>query len=252
MISSERQIYILKKLEEKGVVYLKETSEELGASICTIRRDFEKLEKENKCKRVHGGAVFTRKYNRLHDSCDIHMNSRMDMTPETKRLLCKKCATLIEENDCVFIDGGTTFMYMCEYLEGKKVTIVTHSDFIRASDDSSYSVFVLGGENSPFYRMNLGPMTLKVLSSFHFDKAFIGCAGMSVEDLNLYTAEVGTAQIKEMAIKNANRKYMVMDHTKIGIYGFYNFCNLNEMEALITDKSLENIETNAEIILAKE
>lgn len=252
MISNERQMYILKKLEEKGVVYLKETSEELGASICTIRRDFEKLEKENKCKRVHGGAVRTRMHTRLHDSTDIHMKSRMDMTPEVKRILCKKCAELIEENDCVFVDGGTTFMYLCEYLEGKNVTLVTHSDFIRASDDSSYSVFVLGGENSPFYRMNLGPMTLKVLSSFHFDKAFIGCAGMSLEDLNIYTAEVGTAQIKEMAIKNAHHTYMVMDHTKIGLYGFYNFCNLNDANALITDKPLENIETSAEIILAEE
>ena len=45
MLASERQIIILKKLEKSGVVYLKQLSEELHASICTIRRDFEKLEK---------------------------------------------------------------------------------------------------------------------------------------------------------------------------------------------------------------
>ncbi|MFR6318114.1 MAG: DeoR family transcriptional regulator [[Clostridium] innocuum] len=47
MLASERQIIILKKLEKSGVVYLKQLSEELHASICTIRRDLKSGKKTN-------------------------------------------------------------------------------------------------------------------------------------------------------------------------------------------------------------
>lgn len=252
MLASERQIIILKKLEKSGVVYLKQLSEELHASICTIRRDFEKLEKENKCRRVHGGAVRVKFNNRLYESTDIHMDNRMDMVPEIKRRLCRKSAELVEENDCIFIDGGTTFMYMCEYLEGKSVTIVTHSDLIRAKDDSTLSIFVIGGENSSFYKMNLGPLAIKGLHSFNFDKAFIGCAGMSIENLNVFTSEVGTAQIKEEAIKKSQEVYLVMDSSKLNIYGFYSFAGLDSFNGLITEEISDALNTDAALIIADE
>ncbi|MFR6318115.1 MAG: hypothetical protein ACLUOD_18700 [[Clostridium] innocuum] len=70
-----------------------------------------------------------------------------------KRRLCRKSAELVEENDCIFIDGGTTFVYMCEYLEGKNVTIVTRC--LSEQNDSTF-IFVIGGEQH-VYKMNLGP-----------------------------------------------------------------------------------------------
>ena len=46
MIASERSLYILRAIHERGVINLKEVAVELGTSEATIRRDLEKLERE--------------------------------------------------------------------------------------------------------------------------------------------------------------------------------------------------------------
>lgn len=156
---NKRQLEITKQLEDKGIVYLRDLSGELQVSISTIQRDFEKLEEYNFGQRVHGGFVRVTIDQRLNASTDISMETRKEMNLEEKRRLCRKCADLIDDGDCVFIDGGTTFMFITEYLEGKKVTVVTHSDLVRPAENSTLSVIVLGGQNHPTYKMNLGLIT---------------------------------------------------------------------------------------------
>ena len=45
MIASARNAYILKRLEETGIIDYKSIAKELDVSEATVRRDFEKLEK---------------------------------------------------------------------------------------------------------------------------------------------------------------------------------------------------------------
>lgn len=251
MLAKERQDYILDILDHRGVVYLKEVSMDLHVSMCTIRRDFEKLESESKCKRVHGGAVKVIYNHPLQEETDLHMSKRERMNIEDKKALCKKCAELVEDGDCIFIDGGTTFMYMMDYLRERRISIVSHSDFIRHRDNALCSVFILGGENSAKYKMNLGPMVNKYLKNFHFDKAFISCAGFTVDDLKAYTAEIATAQVKQTAIKNAKLSYLVMDSSKIGMDGFYNFMNLDSMQGFITTKQDLDLKTKAQVLVVE-
>lgn len=243
----KRQELIMERLDRDGIVYLTQLSQELNASICTIRRDFEKLEKENKCKRVHGGAVKVQNANRLSEDTDLHMSLRLKMNTEEKQALCKKCAEIIEDGDCVFIDGGTTFMYIMDYLQDKNIRVVTHNCFLKNHDDSRCTLFVLGGQNNPRYQMNLGPMTLDYLNYFHFDKAFISAAGFTLEDLNIYTGEIETAKIKQEALRRSKEKYLVVDSSKLGVYGFYTMSNLNEFQGLVTSKHVDQLQTQTKI-----
>ena len=61
MIASERSLYILRAIHERGVINLKEVAVELGTSEATIRRDLEKLERAGKLK-----AVVTQNIDGLH------------------------------------------------------------------------------------------------------------------------------------------------------------------------------------------
>lgn len=56
MLAIERINTILQILAENGSVMVSDLSKQLGVSEETIRRDFEKLEKEKRIRRVHGGA----------------------------------------------------------------------------------------------------------------------------------------------------------------------------------------------------
>ncbi len=252
MLARERQKIILDKINTEGIVYLSQLSEELKASICTIRRDFEKLESQNLCKRVHGGAIKVQNTDKqLSDDTDLHMNKRMTMNIEEKKKLCQKCAELIEDGDCVFIDGGTTFMYMNEYFRNKNIVVVTHNQLIKKDDQAIYKLYYLGGESSARYQMNLGPMTLDYMDYFHFDKAFISAVGLTLDDLNVYTAEIDTAKIKQAAMKHSKEKYLVIDSSKTGVAGFYTMANLNEFNTLVTTTKLEQLETDTNVIVCE-
>ena len=251
MKAKERQAMILAQLESEGIVSLKEASAKLNASTCTIRRDFEKLEQENKCRRIHGGILRALSEEPLQETTNISMDIRMHLQADAKKQLCTACAALIQDHDCIFVDGGTTFLSLLDLLHEKPVTIVTHSHLLHAKMDASYTFITLGGQVNPFYQMSLGPLTLKNLETFHFDKAFIGCAGIDLETNHVYTAEIDTAQIKEAAISHAKQKYLVADKSKIGIVGFYRFASLDDFHGLIIDQKSDVMETSIKIIEAE-
>ena len=52
MIASERALFIMRRINELGVVNLKDIAAQMGTSETTVRRDFEKLEKQGKLRRV--------------------------------------------------------------------------------------------------------------------------------------------------------------------------------------------------------
>ena len=57
MFALERQKRILDQLKEQGSVTVSKLSVQLGVTEETIRRDLEKLEKQEALLRTHGGAV---------------------------------------------------------------------------------------------------------------------------------------------------------------------------------------------------
>ena len=57
MLSAERKLYILKKLESEQTIQVKQVAKELHVSESSIRRDLLELDDENKVDRIYGGAV---------------------------------------------------------------------------------------------------------------------------------------------------------------------------------------------------
>lgn len=252
MLSSERKVYILTELEKNGTVKLKEVCEALQTSESTIRRDFEELENQNKLKRVFGGAVKINFDSVLSQDRELSMAKKASISVDAKHKLCKKCSEFVEDGECIFIDGGTTFMHMLPYLEGKHVRVVTHSDFIRLHKDSTIDLIVVGGRNLPMYQMNVGLIALDILSRFNFDRAFIGCAALGGGESDAYTAEMDTAQIKMMAMKQSIHTYLVADESKLDRKGFYNFAKIKDFDYIIMDKIPEGRKKVKNLILCDE
>ena len=57
MFALERQQRIMELLHENGAVWVSKLSEEMGVTEETVRRDLEKLEKQEALRRTHGGAL---------------------------------------------------------------------------------------------------------------------------------------------------------------------------------------------------
>jgi len=234
MLASERFIHILEELEHNGVITLQTICKQLNASESTIRRDFEELEKQKKLKRVHGGAT---KINlgTLTSDKELTMQQKSSLNVEAKKKLCQYCATLVQDGDCIFIDGGTTFMFLVDLLEGKRVKVVTHNNFVKIKEGSTLELIRVGGNYIPSYNMNIGSIALQTVEMFNYDYAFIGCAGIDVVEDKAYTAEMGSAQIKSAAMKCSLKNYLLVDATKMDTRGFYKFKAIKEFDGLIMD-----------------
>lgn len=249
MLASERFLYILEALEKDGVITLKAACNQLQASESTVRRDFEELEKQNKLKRVHGGVVKVSLGTTLTVQKELTMIQKQTLHVDAKKSICKKCAEFVEDGDCIFIDGGTTHVYLPQYLEGKRVKIVTHNNFVTIPVNSTLELIRVGGDYISSYNMNVGTIAADTLRLFNFDYAFIGCAGIDVHENIAYTAEMASAQIKTIAMEQSLKSYLLVDLSKLDTRGFYKFCKIDAFDGVMMDQFPANRKKPKNIII---
>ena len=115
MLAEERFSLILKQLERQRTVTVQELCEALNTSESTIRRDLTELDRLGKLNKVHGGAT-------LPDSRFLAdeptMAAKETLAVAQKRSIAQTAAGLIQADDFVFIDAGSTTLELVHALEG--------------------------------------------------------------------------------------------------------------------------------------
>ena len=124
MLTRQRQDLLLKLLEEKGSITVSEVKDMLSASESTIRRDITALDQEGKLVKVFGGAVAADQKVTTHE---YTVAQKSELNLEEKRMIAKYAASLIEPEDFVYLDAGTTTAYMLDYIEESQVSFVTNA-----------------------------------------------------------------------------------------------------------------------------
>ena len=84
---------------------MNEIKDELGISESTIRRDLNTLDEEGKLVKVFGGAVSV---NYEFSGKEPTVSQKKDVNLDAKKAIAKYAAGLIEPDDFVYIDAGTT------------------------------------------------------------------------------------------------------------------------------------------------
>lgn len=236
MLASQRYEKIIELVNDKGIVNNRELSELLDVTEATIRRDCEKLEQQKKLIRVHGGAKSVYQKEIRSNYNDKDMKERTEHYHE-KDQVCKRAADFVKEGECIYLDGGTTLVPMLKYLKGKHLKIVTPSSLIsNAFEDDNSELFVTGGKYTRGYDMSVGPIAFENLKKFNFNHAFIGCTGINIEEGIVYTGEVDTMSVKEIAMKQAIKKYLLVDSSKIFVRGFYGLLQLESFDAVLCNQ----------------
>ena len=111
MLSAERKLYILKKLESEQTIQVKQVAKELHVSESSIRRDLLELDDENKVDRIYGGAVKKERERILTDEAEIKMMERMSIHYDKKLRICKAASTLVEDLSLIHIYPNTVPSY---------------------------------------------------------------------------------------------------------------------------------------------
>lgn len=250
MLATDRKDYILASIKRVGTVTVRQLALQLHVTEVTIRRDLEEMEAQGLLERVHGGARRLEKKGILSFSSEYKMMDRLQFHYPQKDVICKKAASMIEDGDCVFIDGGTSLLPILPYIASKRIKIVTHNILIQQAFESTEAeLFCLGGRMVPDYKMTVGPIAMRALDAFNFDLTLIGCAGINMHTQTVYTAEMDTMIIKQKAMQNSHKSYLLVDSSKTNVKGFCNFTSFSSFDGILIDENLQTNEYPANFIL---
>ena len=223
MLKTERKQLILEELNQHHVVSLEKLVSLLETSESTVRRDLDELEAENKLRRVHGGAELPHS---LQEEETIQEKSVKNL--QEKKLLAQKAASLIKEQDVIFIDAGTTTAFLIKELVNKNITVVTNSihHAVQLVEKQIPTVMV-GGSVKMATDACIGGVALNQINQLHFDRAFIGMNG--IDDGYYTTPDMEEGAVKRAILENAKQTYVLVDSSKIGQTCFAKIASLNAL-----------------------
>ena len=125
MLTQQRHEIILELLREKGSITVTEVKDLLDTSESTVRRDITALDKEGKLEKVFGGAVELKERVTAYE---YSVAEKMGLKLEEKHRIARYAAGLIQDEDFVYIDAGTTTGDMLKFLQ---VVILSNPDILQ-------------------------------------------------------------------------------------------------------------------------
>jgi len=232
MQAEERQLRVEEHLQKVEFASLDELSELVDASTSTVRRDLSVLEAKGTAQRTHGGAriVNPRSDEFAFSARDTHQLAE-------KEAIGKACANLIQPNQSIILDAGTTVYHVARHLENKKPQIVTNSLPVANlfAVDNRLEVVISGGVLYPRLGVLVGPLAVEAFSKIHADVAIMGAGGITLEGI---TNSHGLLIDIQRAMMHAAQKVILcIDHTKFGRRSVSNLCDLDSIDTIVTDSA---------------
>ena len=211
MLTETRQEEILRMLEQKGSVTVQELKDVFGASESTIRRDLNILHKKGALIKVFGGAVQTE--SRINTR-EEEVALRKEQSREEKLRIARYAASLIEPDDFIYLDAGTTTGYMVPYLTERTAMFVTNAvSHALMLAENGFRVILIGGELKAATEAIVGNEAYVNLKKYNFTKGFWGANGVNPM-AGFTTPDINEAMIKECAMKHTQRPYVLCDSRK--------------------------------------
>lgn len=236
MFALERQKKILDTLSRDGSVFVSKLSAELGVTEETIRRDLEKLEKQESLRRTHGGAVPIDE-----TTYELSLEKRKSTNVDVKKKLAKKAAEYVVSGDTIFLDASTTTFFMAKEIKHKKnVTVITNS--IRVLSElagvDGIKVIAVGGVASKNQSFVGYHAEKSIEDNYCASKMFFSSKGVTPE-AGILESNEEECGIKQKMISNSNKRYYLCDKTKIGRVGFVKLADFATVNSFITDVQLD-------------
>lgn len=227
----EIEQYIL----ENQTVTLDQICEEFHISMSTLRRDLGDLLQNNSIHKIYGG-VTTQQPSRREL---VPFGERHIVNPDIKRRIAVRAASLVHDGDVIFVDSGTTTLYLADTLAEKQdITVLTNNlAFIcRAMDSENMRIISLSGTlNRKTYSFT-GPATARVLENYNVSKAFLATTGFSSRN-GVTNSSPSESDAKRAAVSRSETVCLLADHSKFGSASLVTFCGFDDIDILITDQT---------------
>lgn len=231
MLSEQRYGVILELLEKKHSITITELSEILDISESTARRDITALDKAGRLTKVFGGAVSP---DNVYSPLEPTVAQKAEVFKAEKMRIAKYAASLIKQDDFIFLDAGTTTGYMLDFIGDGNETFVTNAvAHAQKLASRGKHVMLIGGELKGSTEAIVGTNAVLALRDYHFTKGFFGTNGIS-KAAGLTTPDMNEALVKKTAMRQCREVFVVSDHSKFNTVSSVTFSSLLDA-AILTD-----------------
>ena len=234
MNENERINKIMDILYHKSTINNNELEEMFKASSVTIRRDLEKLRKKGLIVRYRGGAMLAKSKFGHEPS----LGEREDEFLIEKRAIAVAAAQLIEKGEVIALDIGSTTMELAKAIRSKEnITVFTPSIPIASVFyHTNVKVYMVGGFLNQNEMSLGGPIARNVIRQYHYDKFFMGVAGID-EEGGATDFGIDEVETKKAFVERSSDVIVLADSSKLGKKSFIEIIRYPIMRNIITDSS---------------
>lgn len=240
MTKKERMERIRAYVKSQSSSTIQEIADYLGVSHMTIRRDLNMLSETDPMKVIHGGVIYRDEETEQHiDRYSLQLAKHTMY--EQKLRIAKKAVSLLEPDDIIIIDAGSTGEFIASLLpEDIPLTVICYALNIASvvASKKNCTLIVTGGyfhQSSMVLESNEG---LSLLKQNRANKTFITASGVNFE-LGVTCSNFFERTTKQTALHSASTRILVADSSKFGVVktGFY--ADIKDFDIIITDTEIE-------------
>ncbi len=223
----DRRSAIIALLEQYGKLKIAEIAKHFSVSALTIRRDLQYLEQMDIISRRYGEAILLNPLNTSFSSTQL----------QSKLAIAQKAASLVSDNDTIFLNTSSTALMLLSHLLAENVTVITNNaKAVNTEVKPDVTVIMTGGQLHQTKKSLVGDFAVHNLKQVSAQIAFIGCSGISPE-AGISTSVIQEGSVNLQMIEQASRVVVLADHSKIGHIGSYRYSDLSVINTLICDES---------------
>lgn len=243
LLPAVRQMRVLREVEERGSVQVRDLIDYFAVSGATIRRDLDCLADRDLVQRTHGGAIARRTSTSFET---IYEEKREAFTAE-KRRIAAAAELFVLDGETVILDSGSTTFEVARLLAHRKnLTVITNDLFIagQIAFDPSISLVVSGGTLRDGFNTLVGPLTEAFFRNIRVDRTILSAD--AVEPVfGVSNATFAESAIKQLMVEAAGHVTLVADSSKFGKHALAGVCALDKIDVVITDSALSDTNRKA-------
>lgn len=241
----KRRNDISKLVQSEGLATVARLSELYGVTSETIRSDLDYLAEYNGWHRTHGGIQkevnpqFTKQY---------FFHEKQNINREEKKQLCYGAIQMISDGDCIYVDSGSTVLFLLNYLNQKNnLTIVTHSiafmvryileGYEPMFKEQGHRFIFVGGEVNGTQMFTHGIFVDRMIHDFVFDHIFFSVDALDFE-LGGTNVDYHAYVNLKTALNYAKNKIILVDASKFNMSSTYKVVEFHEVDVIVATKSI--------------
>jgi DeoR family transcriptional regulator of aga operon len=234
MNTINRRVKILEVLNSEGQVTVSELSKKFNVTEVTIRNDLSHLAGKELLIKTRGGGLKAQRV-----GIDQHLNDKAKINSKEKQAIGKKAAELINDNDTIIIDSGTTTIEIAKNLSRiKNLTVITNALNIASQlIQDEIKVILLGGILRTASLSLTGPIGENSIKNFYCDKCFLGVDGIDSQS-GIYTPNLEEAHLNRMMINASKEVIIVTDSNKFKRKSFAHIAPITKVNMIVTDSKI--------------